>query len=334
MKKSILCISIVLYTLLYIQAQTYNFSVREAPYVNLEKSISLTNDKIWDDPFFEIPIGFDFEFFDLMLNTLYTDNGQFLFDKSTISDVQPFSAILGLTVNLIDRGVGSGKSASNISYMLDNINGENVFIIEWSNAGFYLEWDELETVNDFINFQIWLYEESGQIDFRFGPNAIAVPSLYFDYGYNLPPSIGLLHNFSDDNGSTVFDEFLLLEGNSSQPNLLVANSYYENEGLSSFPNDSTIYTFSRRPVSVTDANSETSNFMVFPNPITDQIQIHSKNGTSADIVTVFDAQGRKMLRMTIDSEVLNVHQLPVGIYILQIETDDSVETHKLVKLDY
>jgi hypothetical protein len=56
--------------------------------------------------------------------------------------------------SLIDRGFGSGNSQSPLSYQVTGNSGDQIFKIQWENAGFLNEYDALGTLNDYINFQI------------------------------------------------------------------------------------------------------------------------------------------------------------------------------------
>ena len=54
-----------------IHAQSYQLTVTNEPFVFLEKG-QLAVEEAWDSPEFQIPIGFDFDFFDIINFNSYT----------------------------------------------------------------------------------------------------------------------------------------------------------------------------------------------------------------------------------------------------------------------
>jgi len=61
----------------YAHSQSYEFTVSTNPYINLTGSTSLNGTAPWDDPEFEIPIGFDFQYFDTTIDKIYIDDWGF-----------------------------------------------------------------------------------------------------------------------------------------------------------------------------------------------------------------------------------------------------------------
>jgi DNA-binding beta-propeller fold protein YncE len=68
---------------------------------------------------------------------------------------------------------------------------------------------------------------------------------------------------------------------------------------------------------------------LFPNPVTDQLWINEAYGSE---VTVFDAQGRIVMRRVYDGMPLNVADLPNGTYVLKAVFDGRVATGQFVKV--
>lgn len=75
-------------------------------------------------------------------------------------------------------------------------------------------------------------------------------------------------------------------------------------------------------------NASKSKFSVFPNPVTDFIQVNSKG--KIESVQIFDSNGR-LVASPAASEKMNVSSLKTGAYILRLKIDGKVESMKFVK---
>jgi|GEM_PF-1785443 len=69
---------------------------------------------------------------------------------------------------------------------------------------------------------------------------------------------------------------------------------------------------------------------IFPNPVSDVIYFHSNSSNPAQKAWIMDLSGRQILSASNVSEI-NVSFLPVGIYLLKLQTEDGIFTHKLIK---
>ena len=73
-------------------------------------------------------------------------------------------------VNLVDRASDTVKwdgmtdSLSPVSYQLGGVPGSRILKVEWKNAGFHMDIAADNKSVDFVNLQIWLYEESNDIE--------------------------------------------------------------------------------------------------------------------------------------------------------------------------
>ena len=131
-------------TLTLLTSLCWPLNGQEFPYelnlLNLEYSPLTDADTfavgVWDDPELEIPLGFDFNFFGQSTNTFYNPGfvGPILAPVNSFANVPLLNAFLH---DLIDRGTGTGSSASPILYKTTTINGQIALIVEWQNAGFY-----------------------------------------------------------------------------------------------------------------------------------------------------------------------------------------------------
>lgn len=77
-------------------------------------------------------------------------------------------------------------------------------------------------------------------------------------------------------------------------------------------------------------NPEYSNFKLYPNPaFNDIVYVKTKNNDTKRI-TVFDVFGKVVLRDRISSNALNISPLVPGVYVLQVQENNTKMTRKLV----
>lgn len=167
----------------------YNLTTSTDTYTDLVGDISLNNGEIWDDPDYQIVLPFSFDLNGTTTNHLFfTTFGSGMATQT--NDPQVFSVVLPFETDLLDRGaLSGGESLSPLSYVIDGSPGTRIAKVQFKNAGSYREWSENNTMNMFINFQLWIYENTGKLEFRFGPQMITDPNLFYD---NPPgPLVGL-----------------------------------------------------------------------------------------------------------------------------------------------
>ena len=76
----------------------------------------------------------------------------------------------------MDRGADTYIGVSPISYATEGEAGSQIFKLQYKNAGFLGEEpDTSGLLPSSINFQIWFYEGSNDIEIHFGPSNFAAP---------------------------------------------------------------------------------------------------------------------------------------------------------------
>jgi len=159
---------------------TYTLTTLSEPYNDLTGAISLNNGEIWDDPTYVVPIGFPFELNGNVIASLqFQGVGAFLSSPTSNPDI--VTAVFPFEMDLIDRGDILGESQSPLSYIVEGPAGSRILKLEWNNAGSYEEFFN-GTQNMYINLQLWLYEGSNKIEFRFGDSFIDDPALFYGGG--------------------------------------------------------------------------------------------------------------------------------------------------------
>jgi hypothetical protein len=156
----------------------YTLTTLSEPYTDLTGSTSINNGEVWDDPEYVVPIGFTFELNGNTVTALqFFGSGSLLAAETNDPDI--LTAVFPFEMDLIDRGANNGTSVSPLSYKVEGSAGSRICKIEWKNAGSFEELNEANSLDMFINFQLWLYEGSNSIEFHFGSNNINDPDLFY-----------------------------------------------------------------------------------------------------------------------------------------------------------
>ncbi len=156
----------------------YTLTTLDEPYNDLTGATSINGGELWDDPEYVVPIGFAFEINGNAVTALqFVGSGSFL--AAPTSDPDILTGVLPFEMDLIDRGDIDGTSVSPLSYKVEGSPGSRICKIEWKNAGSFEELNTENTLDMFINFQLWLYEGINRIEFHFGSNNINNPDLFY-----------------------------------------------------------------------------------------------------------------------------------------------------------
>lgn len=325
MKKILLVLSIaVCYTLNAQEQSTYNFSVSNETYVDLENSTSLNYGTIWDDPEFTVPMGFDFQIAENIFNTIYFPGFGYGGLLSSSNNSYPVSVLIPIAQDIVDRGDDSDESLSPLSYKIEGESGNQILKIEWNNVGFI----EDETQNDYMNFQIWLYEGTNIIEYRYGPNSIQNPDASFE-GESGP----VVELFPSINGNGNFNSpWYALINDPSDPTVLEVfaddqTPETENLLIGAIP-DGIVYQFTPSTLSTENYKENTVSF--YPNPVENEIHISSTDNASYNF-SIYNSLGQLVKENIDSSENVDVSDLSSGIYFMKIKTANATVTKKFIK---
>lgn len=214
------------------------------------------------------------------------------------------------------------NQTSMFSYQVAGLGGERGLLLQWKNMGF-ADGDS----SDFINFQILLFEKSGNISIRIGD--VNVKNNIWENNAN-GPIIGLLE--MDNTFSTIFNR-TWLTGDAQSPVETKTGTFL---ALNSTPQKGTTYTFSPKTTSVSEIANNGDVIKAYPTVITHQTAITIKSEATAKNLTVklYNTVGQLLKTEVVSS---NNHQMQLpemqsGIYVLQFEKEGKViGKSKLVK---
>ena len=309
--------SLLLLIACFSQAQSYTFEELSGEYSDLSGSTIIDDTDYQNDAFHPIDIeGETISLYALEFNF----GGITTFVLQTLGNVRidnDSSAIIldglrSLDMNIIDE-------TSQLSYLIDGEPGSYIIKAEWKNHTLVSG----ETGN-FFNFQIWVYQETGIIEFRYGPRSDNNASGYTE---DTGPFIGIL--YAPDNFFSYYEK-LWLSGEIDDYQIEEDPSS-NFERMSGIPSEGTIYRFT--PTFLTSLvypdKEEVHEFAIVPNPATESILIQ---GAPEPIlrVDILDLRG-KVVGQYFNSNQIDIAKLDSGIYMIRIETHSYKGVKKLVK---
>jgi hypothetical protein len=247
-------------------AQDYTYSTFTAPfqYLTNPETLSLMTPD-WDDDGFYISVGFPVNVMGEMYDSiavetngsiiLYNNFMQLQNNVDTLPLFMPFGEFISNDggTDLRYRTLGN----SPVSYEVIGLPGARIAKIEWRNAGFY---DDPNNFTDSINFQAWIYEGSGDVEFRYGTSQVSPES----YDGISGPTVGIAPL-----DATTYDflEGYFLTGDSTAATLV--NSY---ASLTGTPTNGTVFRFANT-VTLGIDEMQAPSVAVFPNPAADAVTI-------------------------------------------------------------
>lgn len=308
----------------------YYLIVSNDTYTPLTGGTNITGGLTWDDPSFNIPIGFPFTLFGNTIDSILLEGLGATFTILDMASLMEVHFLLATHIDLIDRGVVAAGgvdmpgSQSPIVYTTVGTAPNRIFKMEWQNAGLYNEWGVFTTTNDFINLQYWLYEGSNNIEVRFGPASTGNGASYDIYDGQAGHWIGAagavnLNTFIAEEG------LYSLNGTAVNPTL----SFIDNFNFTNTPPTLTdsipsgmVYRLSTSP-QVGIATSAPVDFRVFPTLADDVLQYTHTSGSPL-LLSVLDLTGRPVMetiQATDATGTLNIAHLPAGMYLVEAMTE-------------
>lgn len=334
------CLFLLFFSITAARSQSfpYAFSFGNTPYIPLSNATSITNGMTWDDPEEIIPIGFEFSLFGRDLTELDFSVGVGGILSPPLNGEYPNPpVIIAYETDLVDRGYLDDVSQSEIVYLLEGAPGSRILKIEWVNAGFYYELFDNDTNNDFINFQLWLYEGSNSIELRFGPSSITDNEIV--HSFLTGPLIGLVDTFPDINPN-LFGSLFFLTGQPASPEIAIEDDIDEIDFLTPLmgnPAAGQLYRFTPLTSSVPQIPQNPDSWKVFPTVAQNSITLEQEAAATDPMqnARILDATGRPVSILTAIAgqyTEFDISRLPAGVYYMQVLSGRSiVATKKFVK---
>jgi hypothetical protein len=318
MKKLFLTISFVMYLVIahcWAQGNLCSFHVTNAPYVELTGDISLNDKLLVNDTNTFTITSFENEVFHFYGEPWIVKQGEveislFRYGRITVVKDTGFALFDGLYAPNFDPI----DSTSKISYMVDGTGTQKILKVQWKNFKI-----RSGPADNFINVQIWLYQQSGVIDFRYGPRSANNASGYTSA--TKAPYIGIW--YSNYDFSKIWEK-MNLKGIPS--NMIVDSARNMNVPyIQGVFNEGTVLRF------VPKIGAGTTGIIEREEP---GFKIQMLNGKSSFEITsswlegdvamcLTDMSGKEIYRSakpSMDHQVVfSTGDIPTGIYILRVE---------------
>jgi len=332
MKKTLLSLFAAGALALTLNAQ-YTFSETSGVYVPLSAAADTLTDSqtlpTWDDDWVRVGLPFQVNMYGTWYDSLAVEtNGSLvLFNDWTgvadpwydVTDTVP--CIMGFgeffSANATGDLVSRGADISPILQEVTGAPGAQILKIEWRNAGFFE--DTSSAFTNFVNFQIWIHEFSGDIEFHYGTSYIDLVS----FGGSTGPTIGMATADLTANQWDLYPGIYITGTNTTE----TAGSAVGQ--MTGQPNDSTIYFFTNL-ATVGIEHIEKSAFTMYPNPAKDECHIVLSDPNS--VVMIMDATGRLLSETPAansTSVTLDLSGYAPGLYFVSVRNDAGVSTHAL-----
>jgi hypothetical protein len=306
------------------QSFPYEFSVFNDPYFDLAATNSISNADVWDDPFYITSTGFEVTLFDVVTNTLgiIAPGSQVInINEANPDTVQVLMPYMADVMNASDT-----IAVSPISYQLEGPPGNAVFKLEWKNVGFYGEWNATNSYYNTTNFQLWIYQNTGVIEFRYGPNTIKSGSVLHFFGTG--PLVLLGQNVAFDGSG--WEGLWALGGDPQNPTITPIPSGQQplaEQSLTGEPESGTVYRFA--PVVIgTQETLPIIQLSVWPSPANRELNITTLRGAN---YSIYNMQGQIMWSQTASSTQMqiDISSWPAGSYCVKSNDGQSTRFVKL-----
>lgn len=216
---------------------------------------------------------------------------------------------------LVDKSIvlGQTNNLSKISHKTDLINGEKIFKIQWKNIGFIGC-----SPNDSLNMQMWIFERSNKVQFRYGKSNMT--------------SLSILNNPDTPIVAVeveTLNDYYYATFNGSPSNYTWG--YMDPSGRSiGIPPEGMVIEIrsTESPVSV-DINKNGPKFLIKNN--TDFLDVQSQdNNTKLNNLSILDVNGR-MINNSGNSKI-DISFLDPNVFILKMETNRGTFFRKFMKM--
>lgn len=295
-----------------VNAQNYTFTNFTENYVDLVGSTSINNGQIWNDDEFNITLPYSININGLTFNKI-TVSDSFITGDTTLDNretVSPYGH------DFIDRGSGSGTSQSPLSYKIEGAVGSRITKIEFKNCGSIYD----TSLSMFVNFQIWLYETSNIIEFRYGSSNINSSAFY---GIFTGGIIGITNLI----GSTqTFSNTSFLTGNPANPILSNVETFTYINGT---PAANTVYKFT--PTFLSTSVFDKSSVTLSPNPVKDRLNFNSSENFNIQSIEIYNMLGQLVLVVPNATSSIDVSRLTSGNYLIKVNTEKGSANTKFIK---
>jgi hypothetical protein len=292
-------------------------------------STNITSGLAWDDENFKIPLGFTTDIGGISTSSFIIGLEYGIVTAPATDTAGDINTFIPFGADLEDRNL-TPTPISPIRYAVTGSSPDRIFKLEFFNAGFSDERFKFGTNKDSVDFQVWIYETTNIIEFRYGPSKITNPSAYFDgpapligYGKKL--------NILDFTCEKVYS----LSGSPSAPKVdSIVSMSSASTVLSAYPANGTVYRFVPKNIAASIGEIDiTQSIKVYPTSASSIVNVDYKfkeRGT-AEILNLSGQKIHAEYVLTNGLNTINIDNLPSGNYLLKIVNSEGNAVYKFAK---
>jgi hypothetical protein len=315
----------------FAQPENRVFTITNQTYANLPNPTVITTQG-WDDFSAKVPLGFNFSLMGRTTDTMYFDDQVSLGADMQMSATAPTHLLVFLT-DFKDRSDMPGKPVSTVSYQNFITGSPSITKIQWKDAGFFGEENNNGTLNDSVNFQVWLREFTNDVEVHFGPSKIT--SSYTDIFDFALPFFGFAKN-ADLNNFTL-DYLYYVSATSPAPKVdsidMVGLASATALGYPAWPANGTVFKFSKPGSSGVNGLQLNQYAQVAPTLVTNDCVVTLNKPGFEGTISLIDMNGRlvRSQKAADGKNVLDMGSLVPGNYMLHIRSKEESVFYKITK---
>jgi hypothetical protein len=303
--------------------QYYKFSELKSSYTELnEATVADTHDFI-NDALTHLPVqGETFNLF----GTDFTFGGTKTMRIQTYGDLRIDNDTSAIIIDGVFTSLIAVDTTTKISYKIEGPSGQKIVKVQWKNVRI-----DRGPVDNFCNFQIWIHQQYGVVELRYGPRSENNGS---GYTSSTGPYAGLF--FSNNTFNTLYEK-LWLHGSPTNIRQDSSASFSFNS-LLGVPSDGTIWRFTPKQyldsVYIGVAEQALAHTHIAPNPASTYLTVQGLPASDRTNYRIFNVTGKKFKEGNLSSnnEKIEIEHLPAGIYLLQLDQSGKYsQTHRFIK---
>ena len=288
----------------------------------------------WDELDFAVPIGFNFKLYGKQNDSIRVFGGSVV----TFDDLNNSSAIAAASPvyeDLCDRAwsstsfEGATGGLSDISYTVTGNTGSRICVIQISNAGFRGEIDSAGISSSFVNFQVWLYETSNKVEFRFGNCNILNPNINLSNS-----SAGFICGMANITNTSAFTgSGNLLKGPNNSPVMVGFDPNNPFADAVSYQIQSgQVYQFNNTSYNGTGLpKQEGANAIsLFPNPAKNLLQVKHHGILTEELAVLLSDINGKLILEAFGNDLISLDGVAPGVYLCRVSGKVASFTTRLV----
>jgi hypothetical protein len=300
------------------RAQFYNFSHFTEQYQQFSDGALMDFDSIcgWENEPPLVSIGFQMPYFNMSFSEIGVDQN-FLLSKNlaTVPGEEIFAQLFAFGAAYD----ANPSSFSSVRFKTVGTLGSRIFKLQFRELTIYND----SVGADRCNYQIWMYEGIGRIEYRIGSYQISQEDGFFTFENGVLSGIALYDNVND----VILPGSIFLTDYPDNPTAFLNSTVEFIPTVIGYPSDGRVYRFDNVLLGI-DAVNAAGAFEIYPNPASSSFEIKG-DLTDASTFMIYDSKSKLIGSYT--NSTINVENLQTGVYFVVIENSDGSVTKKFVK---